>query len=87
MYVDEEDNAYRGFAFVQKRNVINELNKIEIFNRIIPYHKQLVVDNLIKHRFFNSVRSTMFFAVSVITVANIFIVGFSIPEFSCFARE
>lgn len=37
LYVDEEDNAYRGFAFVQKRNVINELNKIENLILVIKF--------------------------------------------------
>ncbi len=29
LYIDEYNEQCRGFAFVQKRNVVNELNKIE----------------------------------------------------------
>lgn len=29
LYIDESDNEYRGFAFVQKRNVVNETNLTE----------------------------------------------------------
>lgn len=29
LYIDEEDSEYRGFAFVQKRNVVNETNLTE----------------------------------------------------------
>lgn len=53
LYIDEEDNEYRGFAFVQKRNVINEINKIEDLILVIEVFREKdrnkgIASNLVK---------------------------------------
>lgn len=53
LYVDEEDNEYRGFAFVQKRKVVNESNKIEDLILVIEVFREKdrnkgIASNLVK---------------------------------------
>lgn len=54
LYVDEEDNEYKGFAFVQKRKVVNELNKIEDLILVIEVFQEKdrnkgIASNLVKN--------------------------------------
>lgn len=53
LYIDEEDNEYRGFAFVQKRNVVNEIILTEDLILVIEVFQEKdrnkgIASNLVK---------------------------------------
>ena len=76
LYIDEEDNEYRGFAFVQKRNVVNESNLTEYLILVIEVFQEKdrnkgIASNLVKKIIDNAKENSVYQIIAYYQKNNI----------------